>query len=151
MDFLLNEFANKKYEQSVALIGLVSKIKDKEYSPKFKQILALTFTIEKYLGINPQKNLPKKITAYIVSDINMIAPFQVPWIDCFDCRLNINLKEKMLVYIGKHDKNWEIVHISKIRNELIYFPEFKKQKSFTISVNAGELVIQNEFKKYFSK
>jgi hypothetical protein len=145
-DFAIADFAHKKYEKKVAVIGNVTEVKEEVYSPKFKQVKAITVVVDKYLGSFPKEENLKKITGNIIESSKMIAPFQTPWTDCFDCRIDIARGDRVLVYFGKADKKWDVVHISKIKNGFINFPAWNGNKEFTVSIPKAMQLFREEFK-----
>jgi hypothetical protein len=117
-------------------------------SDHFTQVNSVDINIEKKLyGVDKTDS---NYTADLISDTEMIAHPEPFWTDCMDCRADVNVGERVLVYLGLKEVKWQLVHISKIKAGNLHFWPFKNQKEFEISEDEAIESLQKNIKEKFN-
>ncbi|MNJ99766.1 hypothetical protein D3C87_175470 [compost metagenome] len=139
----IDDFLRRKYQAYFVVLGEISNLNKMKYSNSFYQIKSVRIAADKTLGKAPKDLVYEPIDCAIISDLNMIAPFEQ---QILDKPLNLIKDEHVVAYLGIDGSQCEVVHLSKIEGTNIAFPAYKGQGEHKISMEDFKRLVEKGFK-----
>lgn len=142
-DFGVNEFAERKVTNPAIIIGKITKVDYKFYSPRHKEVVVLH--IGEIEIIHPKKSSNfNDLSCSFDRYHPLIATFQLQQ---FHEPLNLYPDETVFLYVGISSDGCEISHVSKIDDGILHFPKYQDHPAIDIRKSDIETIWSSLLKR----